>query len=543
MERCTRHAATARSIDALLSRGNDLIDRGAFTDAIAAYSELTCLAPQFGPGYRNLAMALEANGRLTEALSACAHAVELQPDDIESYLVMAKVLLKLERTDRAVSMYQLAALAAPSRSDVHSSLAAALVRQGRLDEADAACRRALDLAPQNVGAYLNLGVINSKKGDLEGAVEAYRNAIRIDPNLPEAFTNLGSALSNLGMSAAAIEAAGRAVDLRPADPTLHYNHAMLLLLAGDLEGGFRALEWRLSHPEPRFRPRQFDAPRWRGEDRNGKTLLIHAEQGLGDTIHFARFVSAAAASGGPVILQVQAPLAELLRDSLDVTVISRDEPEPPFDLHVPLMSLPFELGTTLETIPADAPYLKAQPARLSAWRQRLAGYSGLKVGIVWAGNPGHLYDGQRSLTAEAVFSHLVIPGVQLFSLQKEAGASDREVLLTHEVVDLAPHLATFAETAAAVSAMDLVISVDTSVAHLAGALGKPTWILLPHVLDWRWLYEREDTPWYPSARLFRQRRPKDWASVLHRLPGELQRLAAEYDRQQQTRPCAANSAR
>jgi Flp pilus assembly protein TadD len=529
MEQHIRQVAVAGSIDALLNRGNHLFDRGAFAEAIEAYHELTIRAPQFGPGYRNLALALEQDGRLAEALPVCDRAIQLQPEDLESYLIMAKLLLKLGRMDQAVSMYQLAALAAPGRSDVHASLAAALARQDRLDEASAACRTAIELSPQNAGAYLNLGIIHSKRGDLEAAVEAYRNVIRIDPHSPDGFTNLGFAMSNLGMSDAAIKAAGRAVELRPADPTLHYNHAMLLLLAGDLEAGFREFESRLSHPEPRFRPRAFDVPRWRGEDRNGKTLLIHAEQGLGDTLHFARFVSAAAATGGPVVLQVQSPLTELLRDSLDVTVISRDVPEPQFDLHVPLMSLPHEQGITIETIPAEPHYLKTNPAKLADWRQRLANYAGLKVGVVWAGNPGHLHDRKRSLAAAAIFPRLRLPGVQLFSLQKEVSAIDAAILeqLQNEVVDLAPRLTTFAETAAAASAMDLVISVDTSVAHLAGALGKPTWILLPHVLDWRWFYQREDTPWYPTARLFRQRRPNDWASVLDRLPGELQRLAAD----------------
>jgi Flp pilus assembly protein TadD len=529
MEQYTRQAAVARSIDALLNRGNHLFDRGAFAEAVEAYRELMILAPQFGPGYRNLALALEQDGKLAEALPVCERAIQLQPDDLESYLIMARLLLMLGRMDQAVSMYQLAALAAPARSDIHASLAAALARQGRLDEASAACRTAIELCSQNAGAYLNLGIIHSKRDHFEAAVEAYRNVVRIDPNSPAGFTNLGSALSNLGIGDAATKATGRAVELRPADPTLRYNHAMLLLLAGDLEAGFREFESRLSHPEQRFRPRAFDVPRWRGEDRNGKTLLIHAEQGLGDTLHFARFVSAAAASGGPVVLQVQPPLTELLRDSLDVTVISRDAPEPPFALHVPLMSLPYELGTTIETIPAGPPYLEASPAKLADWRQRLAKYAGLKVGVVWAGNPGHLYDRKRSLAAAAIFPQLRVPGVQLFSLQKQVSEIDAAILerLKEEVVDLAPLLTNFAETAAAASAMDLVISVDTSVAHLAGALGKPTWILLPHVLDWRWFYQREDTPWYPTARLFRQGGPNDWPSVLDRLPGELQRLAAD----------------
>ena len=529
MEKQAGEAAVAESVDALLTRGNHMMDQGELAEAIEAYRKLVTLAPQFGPGYRNLALALERDGRLAEALSECNRAVELQPHDLETYLITAKLWLKLERTDEAVSMYQLAALAVPERSDVQASLAAALTRRGRLDEASAACQKAIALSPQNVGAYLNLGIIHSKRDDLEGAIECYRKAISVDPNSPEGFANLGIALSNLGMSQPAIEASRRAIDLRPTDPEFHYNYAMLLLLAGDLKAGFREFEWRLSHPAPRFRPRAFDVPRWRGEPRDGRTLLIHAEQGLGDTMQFVRFVSIAAATGGPVVLQVQSPLVELLRDSLDVTVISRDEPEPPFDLHVPLMSLAYELGTTIKTIPAEVPYLKVGPAKSAEWRQRLARYSDLRIGVVWAGSPGHLHDRKRSLSAEVVLPHLIVPGVQLFSLQKEPHPSDRHVLeqLQGAVVDLGPLLTNFADTAAAANAMDLVITVDTSVAHMAGALGKPTWILLPRSLDWRWLYEREDTPWYPTVRLFRQPRFKDWASVLNRLPGELERLVAD----------------
>jgi Flp pilus assembly protein TadD len=522
-------AAHAAAMSVLLDRGNHLMDQGELAKAIDAYRELVALAPQFGPGYRNLALALEQAGELAEALSVCRHAVELQPDDLEAYLVMASLLLKLDRTDQAVSMYQLAALAAPGRSDAQASLAAALARQGRLNEASAACQRAIELSPQDARAYLNLGIIHSKSDDFEGAVEAYRKAIGLDPNSPEVSTNLGIALSNLGRSQAAIEASRRAIELRPGDPMLHYNHAMLLLLAGDLKAGFREFEWRHFHPAPRFRPKAFDVPRWSGGRRDGRILLIHAEQGLGDTLHFARFVSAAAASGGPVVLQVQPPLVELLRGSLDVTVVSRDEPEPPFDLHVPLMSLAYELGCRIETIPAQQPYLKVAPAKIAEWQRRLAKYSGVKVGVVWAGNAGHLHDRKRSLLAEILLPRLLMPGVQLFSLQKEVRASDRAVLerLKGRVVDLEPLLTNFAETAAAASAMDLVIAVDTAVAHMAGALGKPTWILLPHILDWRWFYERDDSPWYPSVRLFRQHRPGDWESVLNRLSGELERLAAD----------------
>ena len=245
---------------------------------------------------------------------------------------------------------------------------------------------------------------------------------------------------------------------------------------------------------------------------DGSWGAMFQRQGLGDAILFSRFVAEAAGRADHVTLMCPQSLVGLLERSLGCTCVSdHGAAWPAHDAHVPLMSLPHALGTTMATIPTEVPYLKAAPAKAAEWRKKFAGTAGLKVGIVWAGSPGHRHDRMRSLPAELVLPRLLIPGVQLFSLQKEPRADDRTVLerLKGQIVDLEQHLANFADTAAAVSAMDLVISVDTAVAHLAGALGKPTWILLPHILDWRWLYEREDSPWYPTARLFRQTRSRD----------------------------------
>jgi Glycosyltransferase family 9 (heptosyltransferase) len=234
------------------------------------------------------------------------------------------------------------------------------------------------------------------------------------------------------------------------------------------------------------------------------------------------------ARGGTVVLQVQPAIAALLRPMPGVIVLGRDEPVPRYDLQLPLMDLPRIFGTTLETIPVGVPYLKADPAKVEAWRSALGVEPALKVGVVWAGSPLHKGDQQRSLSAEAVLPRLVMPGVQLFSLQKEPRPADAPVLreLGDDVIDLAPALADFTDTAAAVAALDLVISVDTSVAHLAGALGRPCWMLLPYALDWRWLRDREDSPWYPSIRLFRQSKPQVWHDVLLRMSAELWRTAA-----------------
>jgi hypothetical protein len=250
---------------------------------------------------------------------------------------------------------------------------------------------------------------------------------------------------------------------------------------------------------------------------------VFSEYGLGDALHFVRYLPMLTGKGGRIILQVQPALASLLRQLPDVTVMARGEPLPPFDLQVPLLSLPRLFGTTLENLPAAIPYLRADPEKLSRWRAALGRETRLKVGVVWAGNPKHKGDRQRSLSAEALLPRLVMPGVQLYSLQKEPRTEDGAVLnaLRHDVIDLAPTLGDFADTAAAVAALDLVVAVDTSVAHLAGALGRPVWMLTPYALDWRWLRDREDSPWYPTMRLFRQRAPREWDDPLMRLTAAL----------------------
>jgi glycosyl transferase family 9 (putative heptosyltransferase) len=299
-------------------------------------------------------------------------------------------------------------------------------------------------------------------------------------------------------------------------------------MCGDLINGFAEHQWgRKSRQLSQGMP-VFDGPEWQGENFAGKTLLLFADYGIGDALQFVRYLPMVTAKGGSVVLQVQPAIAALLRPMQGVTVLGRDQPVPPYDLQLAMMDLPRIFGTTLETIPADIPYLKADPAKAGAWRAMLGSQAALKVGVVWAGSPLHKGDAQRSLSAEAVLPRLVMPGVQLFSLQKEPRAADGPILkqLDDDLTDLGPVLGDFTDTAAVVSALDLVISVDTSVAHLAGALGRPCWMLLPYALDWRWLRDREDSPWYPSMRLFRQSKPQAWDGVLARASAELARVAA-----------------
>ncbi len=405
-------------------------------------------------------------------------------------------------------------------------------RLGTLEEAIAACEHALLLRPDHAPAWTNLGIIFEKQDRAEDAVAAHRCAVAADPAYAKGYANLAVALRNAGEIDEALAVSHRAVGLDPEQPLAQYNHAHFLLMNGDFAAGFEAYRWRrkcktLSDGDPAF-----GEPEWQGEPLDGRTILLFAEYGLGDALHFVRYVPMVAARGGKIVLQVQPALARLLRQLPGVTVVARGEPLPPFDLQVPLMSLPRIFSTTLHTVPADVPYLHADPAKVSRWRAALADVTALKVGVAWAGNIRHKGDRQRSLSAEAVLPRLVMPGVQLYSLQKEPRPEDAPALaaLRDDVVDLAPALSDFDDTAAAAAALDLVIAVDTSVAHLAGALGRPVWMLTPYALDWRWLREREDSPWYPTMRLFRQPRPREWEDPLMRLSAALAVLAAGGER-------------
>ena len=299
-----------------------------------------------------------------------------------------------------------------------------------------------------------------------------------------------------------------------------------MLLAGDFSTGWREHEWRLkSHPELQ---RAFVQPLWLGDTPlAGKTILLHAEQGLGDTLQFCRYAPLVAAQGARVVLEVQTPLVELLRDLAGIaSVVARGEPLPAFDLHCPLLSLPLAFGTTLDTIPAHIPYLHAPSERMAAWQARLGATTRPRIGLVWSGNAGHKRDRARSIPLYALMPLFDLDAA-FVSLQKEVRAADAAVLQqTAKIIDVSPALETFADTAALIAQLDLVIAVDTSVAHLTGALGKPLWLLLPAAPDWRWLTARDDSPWYPTARLFRQTDTRVWGPVVARMRAALQEMVA-----------------
>lgn len=512
-----------------LNLGNVLADQARLDEAAAAYRRALDADPD-DPGLLcNLGAALYRRGLLEDAIVQYRRAITLVPDQLAALRLLGLILHEAGHLDEAAEIYRRTFALDPADHVIATNLGACLSELGALDDGIAACEHALLLRPDHAPAWTNLGIIFEKQERVEHAVAAHRCAVVADPGYAKGHANLAVALRNAGEIDEALAVSHRAVALDPEQPLAQYNHAHFLLMNGDFANGFEAYRWRrkcktLSDGDPRFAE-----PEWQGEPLEGRTLLLFAEYGLGDALHFVRYLPMLAARGGTIILQVQPALASLLRRLPDVTVIARGEPLPPFDLQLPLMSLPRIFGTTLDTIPADVPYLHPDPAKLSRWRAALAGVTALKVGVAWAGNARHKGDRQRSLSAAAVLPRLLTPGVQLYSLQKEPRPEDAPVLaaLGSDVIDLAPALGDFADTAAAVAALDLTIAVDTSVAHLAGALGRPVWMLLPYALDWRWLRDREDSPWYPTMRLFRQRRPREWDDPLLRLSAGLSVLAAK----------------
>jgi tetratricopeptide (TPR) repeat protein len=528
-----QHAAGLRPYDATvqLKLADALAALDRFAEAERSYLQALALDPAMLQARFNLGVLLMKQRRLPEAEAIYRCVVQLDPTHRGAWLNLGNVLVDLDKHDDAVHAYQQVSHCLPgidaSVPMALANLAGCLCDLDRSEEAILACRRAIDIEPTYAPAYINLGAALDAQGRFDEAVAAYRRAIEIDPIAAKAYANLAVALRAIGALDEALAASRRAVELELSSPEIRFNHAHTLLMNGHWKAGFEELRWgkqcRLwadGYPS-------FEQPEWRGERFDGRTLLLFAEAGLGDTLQFVRYLPMVAERGGSILLQVQPALVPLLRDIRGVTVIPRGEPLPPFDLQLPLMWLPHVFGTTLASVPADVPYLRADAVKREEWRNLFGSVSALKVGVVWAGNPKHKGDRQRSIAAAAVLPRLAISGVQLYSLQKEPRAADRPVLqaLGDNVIDLAPRLHDFAETAAAVAALDLIISVDTSVAHLAGALGRPTWILLPYALDWRWLRDREDTPWYPTMRLFRQERPQLWTGALARASEELARLA------------------
>ncbi|MFO1361145.1 MAG: tetratricopeptide repeat protein [Burkholderiales bacterium] len=464
-----------------------------------------------------------------EAIECFRAALSLRPDHAEAHCNLGTALQECGALDDAVRCFRTALGLRPDYYEAHYNLGNALKERGDLDAAADEYRAALRLQPDFPPAHNNLGTVLQQRGELDGAERAFAAALRLDPGFEKAHNGLGLVRFERGHVGEAIERYRHALRLAPDFAEAHLNLALALLLSGRLQEGWGEYEWRWRSRALGLERRHRDAPRWRGEPLAGRSILLHYEQGLGDTIQFARLAHAVAALGARVMLEVQAPLHALLRRALaPLEVLRAGDPLPTFDYQCPLLSVPGALGIALDDVPAAVPYLAADEALRLRWRERIGGAQGLRVGIAWAGSATHRYDRNRSVPFALLAPLLGVPGVRGYSLQKGAAArAAGETRGGDALIDWTDELASFDDTAALVACLDLVVTVDTAVAHLAGALGKPVWLLTPFAPDWRWLLERADSPWYPTMRLFRQRAPRDWGGVVGDVRAELARLCAD----------------
>jgi tetratricopeptide (TPR) repeat protein len=512
-------AANPRHADAHFNHGVALGESGRFPEAVAAYARALALAPGNADAHYNQGVALDTLERGEEALAAYERAIALRPDYAQAHHNRGVALGRLGRAAESLAAFERAIALRPDYAAAHNHRGAALAALGRAEDALAAYDRAAQLAPDYPEAHNHRAIALHDLDRAGESLAAAERALALSPRFADAWYNRGNALRDLNRHADAAQSYERAIAIDPAHASAHWNLADCRLILGDFARGWDEYEWRWKLAARRGTRRDFAQPLWLADaPLAGRTILLHAELGLGDTLQFCRYATEVARRGATVVLEVQAPLVALLSGLEGVArVVARGEALPPFDFHCPLMSLPLAFRTDFASVPARVPYLRADPARVAAWRERLGAAGRPRVGFAWSGSSG-LRNDRRSMTLAQMLP-LVAGEIDWVSLQKEVAAADAPLLAARDAVrDAAPGLVDFAETAALVELLDLVITVDTSVAHVAGALAKPVWILLPHSPhDWRWLLGREDSPWYPQARLFRQRAPGDWAEVVERV--------------------------
>ncbi len=499
-----------------------------WADAASSFRQAVRLNPNHVAAHNNLGTVLAEQNKPAEAAECFRQALRIGGAEADAYYNLGKVLARQQELTEAAECYRQALRLNPGQADAHNGLGIVLFGQKQLDQAIACYRAALRLDPAHVDAHHNLGNALTDGGALDEAATCYREALRLDPNHEGARTNLGNVLWEQGQHAEAAACFERAIAGPTQNmPLTRWNRALLRLLQGDFAAGWP--DYELRWVQPGKHPRLFKEPGWDGLPFAGKTILVHAEQGLGDTLQFVRYLPLVKKLGGTVIFECPPVLFELLaRVAGADLVVTTGTICPPIDIQVPLLSLPLVFGTTLGTIPSTIPYLSPDPERVDYWRQYIerngpeSGRKGtFKVGIVWQGSMDQKND-RRSLSLDHFAALAKVDGVCLVSLQVGGGA-EQVAQTTLPILDLGSRFdpRSFADAAAALTNLDIVVTVDTSMAHLAGALGLPVWVALPFSADWRWLLERTDSPWYPTMRLFRQGKNRSWNEVFERLAQEL----------------------
>lgn len=483
---------------------------GRFADAERMCEQILARQADNPAALNLLAISVRQQGRICDAIEIASRAANAHPKIAEFHGNLGEFLRVAGELDRSVASFQRAIDLKPAEATFHNSLAMAYTDQRRHELAAAEFGRAIQLKPDYASAHNNLGGMLRELGRLDEAAAEIETAIRLQPRVANAYYNLAIVQTDQMRFSEATESYCRAIAVQPDYADAHWSLGTLCLLRGQMERGWREFQWRPS------RAAQFSSPIWKGEGIAGRTILFYAEQGLGDTIQFVRYLPMLRERGANVWLACQPELYGILGDFAQL--LRHGQAIPRHDFQCPLL----DLAMVVPDAPAQPPYLKADSASSQKWWQRLGARKGKpRVGLVWAGRPEHREDARRSVRLENLTPILNVPDIEFFSLQKGPAAGQAAGF---PITDLSSELQDFSDTAAIIEQLDLIVTVDTAVAHLAGAMGKAAWVLLAQVPDWRWMLEREDSPWYPTLRMFRQSRRGDWSEPIARVAMEIAKL-------------------
>ncbi len=508
--------------------GFALSHRGKPDAAILCFQQAVRLKSNYFEAYHNLGNTLSDQGRFDEAVAAYNEAIRIRPDEARVLKCLAITLSRQDKFDQAIATFQRAVKLRPDFADAWNDLGITLARQSKHSQAIDAYREAIKFRPDYPEAFNNMGNALRSLGRFDESLDCYKKAIALRPNYADAHNNLGIAFSEIGQFDEAVSSYTRCLELRPSHVDAHMNRALTWLRKGDYAQGWAEYEWRWKKRSLTNRP--LIQPQWNGFPLEGRTILLITEQGFGDVMQFIRYMPILKAQGARVIFECPEKLIKLVSKCPGIDVlIPQGAPIPHYDVYAPLLTIPGLVGTSLERIPNRVPYLHPEPELVEKWRKEVSGFDGFKVGINWQGNTKYAGDFHRSIPLKFFEPLGRVPGVRLFSLQKNEGVEQlQQIAGKFEVTEFGSRLdvdtGPFMETAALMTCLDLFITSDTAVAHLAGALGVPVWMALSTTPDWRWLSKREDNPWYPTMRIFRQQKFMDWTPVFDRIAIELRKL-------------------
>jgi len=528
-----------QSFESLFKHANQLFQSNNFDEAVRYYQQSLSLNPTSAQTHFNLGLAFLRQKNIDSAMASFERAIVYKPSYSKAYANLGKILQQKRLKAQAIEQYKQALSLDSSLLEISLALARIYNEQHKFQGAIDTLKESLKIHSSDIALLFELANSYNMINRIEEALEIYKRLEIRYPNRPAILYNIAYTLKKLGRLDEAFPYYEKVLQLNPTHADAHFSRGLAYIVAGDFEKGFKDYEWRWKRPQ-QGSYRTYPEPRWDGSDLDGQTIFLHAEQGLGDTFQFIRYARIAKKRGGTVIAGVQQPLVKLLSLCPYIDkVVSLAEKLPAFDLHAPLMSLPYILKTTIDTVPTDIPYLYANPALVEHWKKaRLSSDKNIKVGICWQGNNQYSTPMLRATVAlksidiNKLNPLATVPGVSIYSLQKTAGTDQLKTLPPEFTIhtfgdDFDESNGRFMDTVAVIKNLDLVITVDTSIGHLAAALGKPTWVILPNPPDWRWMLNRDDTPWYPTMRLFRQPTPGDWESVIEVVTQELKKYVSQ----------------